>query len=374
MAHRSFYPFAKPLNEQMQTLKNRMQAHLPCVDRVSFAKYHPKQGMLKSFAESEFDTWCLAHHEAPLRKLHNLSIAADNAIPRLVNDLYDINHCPRIQTLLKEGYHSSVAIPCYDRQTFTGFVFLNSIQPNAFSAEALNGLKPYFEMVQFAVESEDHVVNAIELLAERMQCLMPGYSPEVYSHSKRMGMYAQLIATQLADTYQFSDEVVEQIGMFTRYHALSDIKLPADIVCNRRCVNAEQEALLTEHIEQCVESADNIVARIGNPVHPSVTLFQQIISYQHENLDGSGYPHGLEHSAIPIAAQIAAVANVFDVMTTHHPYRQAWSIPYALLELEKRVYQGLLSRECVNALREHQGYLKQIIHKYPEHYAGMGLM
>lgn len=106
-------------------------------------------------------------------------------------------------------------------------------------------------MVQFAVESEDHVVNAIELLAERMQCLMPGYSPEVYSHSKRMGMYAQLIATQLADTYQFSDEVVEQIGMFTRYHALSDIKLPADIVCNRRCVNAEQEALLTEHIEQC---------------------------------------------------------------------------------------------------------------------------
>ncbi|EKM31655.1 hypothetical protein VCHENC02_2725 [Vibrio harveyi] len=116
------------------------------------------------------------------------------------------------------------------------------------------------------------------------------------------------------------------------------------------------------------------MARIGNPVHPSVTLFQQITSYQYENLDGSGYPHGLDRSGIPIAAQIAAVANVFDVMTTHHPYRQAWSIPYALLELEKRVYQGLLSRECVNALREHQGYLKQIIHKYPEHYAGMGLM
>ncbi|MEF1341868.1 c-di-GMP phosphodiesterase, partial [Vibrio rotiferianus] len=150
----------------------------------------------------------------------------------------DINHCPRIQTLLKEGYHSSVAIPCYDQKTFTGFVFLNSIQPNAFSVEALNGLKPYFEMVQFAVESEDHVVNAIEILAERMQCLMPGYSPEVYSHTKRIGMYAQLIATELADSYQLSDEVVEQIGMFTRYHALSDIKLPADVVCNRRCVNA----------------------------------------------------------------------------------------------------------------------------------------
>jgi HD-GYP domain-containing protein (c-di-GMP phosphodiesterase class II) len=98
------------------------------------------------------------------------------------------------------------------------------------------------------------------------------------------------------------------------------------------------------------------------------------MTYQHENLNGSGYPYGLEDIDIPIAAKIVAVANVFDVMTTHHPYRQAWSIPYALLELEKLVYQGLLSRECVNALRDHQDYLKQIIHKYPEHYAGMGLM
>ncbi|KIP73274.1 c-di-GMP phosphodiesterase [Vibrio harveyi] len=374
MAHRSFYPFAKPLNEQMQTLKNRMQVHLPCIDRVSFAKYHPKQGVLKSFAESEFDTWCLAHHEAPLRKLHNLSLAADNAAPRVVNDLYDINHCSRVQTLLKHGYHSSVAVPCYDQQTFTGFVFLNSIQPNAFSLEALNGLKPYFEMVQFAVESEDHVVNAIDILAERMHCLMSGYSPEVFSHSKRMGLYSQVIATHIADRYQLCDEVVEQIGMFARYHSLSETALPADIVCRRHHLSREQESRLQEHIEQCIEAADNIVARIGNPVHPSITLFHQIMTYQHENLNGSGYPYGLENIDIPIAAKIVAVANVFDVMTTHHPYRQAWSIPYALLELEKLVYQGLLSRECVNALRDHQDYLKQIIHKYPEHYAGMGLM
>ncbi|MCV6072328.1 hypothetical protein OFP26_42805, partial [Escherichia coli] len=76
----------------------------------------------------------------------------------IVDDLHDINHCSRIQTLLKEGYQSSVAIPCYDNKAFTGFVFLNSVQPQAFKLEALNGLKPYFEMVQFAVESEDHVV------------------------------------------------------------------------------------------------------------------------------------------------------------------------------------------------------------------------
>lgn len=69
MTHRSFYPFAKPLNEQLQALKNRMQAHMPCIDRVSFAKYHPRQDMLISFADTEFNNWDLAHYEAPLRKL-----------------------------------------------------------------------------------------------------------------------------------------------------------------------------------------------------------------------------------------------------------------------------------------------------------------
>ncbi|MGR5131628.1 HD-GYP domain-containing protein [Vibrio alfacsensis] len=374
MAHRSFYPFAKPLNEQMQTLKIRMQAHLPFVDRVSFAKYYPQHGILKSFAESEFGTWRLAHHEAPLRKLHHLCIAASNATPRIVDDLHDINHCQRIQTLLKRGYQSSVAIPCYDHQTFTGFVFLNAVKTHAFSLKALDSLKPYFEMIQFAVGSEDHVVNSIELMAERMQCLMPGYSREVYSHSKRVGMYSQLIATYLADVHEFSDEMVEQISVFARYHNLSDISLPAEIDHDRCHFSDEQEALLLEHIDQCIESADNIVARIGNPVHPSVNVFRQIITYQYENLNGSGYPFGLEGSNIPIVAQIVAVANAFDVMTTHHPYRQAWSVPYALLELEKRVYQGIFSRECVNALRDHQNYIKQVINKYPEHCTGLGLM
>ncbi|MFH4561181.1 HD-GYP domain-containing protein [Vibrio diabolicus] len=374
MAHRSFYPFAKPLNEQLQTLKGRMQAHLPCIDRVSFAKYHPDQDVLKSFAESEFDTWCLAHHESAFRKLHHLNIASKNAIPRIVEDLHYINHCPRVQTLLKHGYQSSVAIPCYDNKAFTGFVFLNSTQPNAFSLEALNSLKPYFEMIQFAVESEDHVVSAIETLANRMQCMMPGYSPESYAHTKRMKYYSQVIATQLADRYHLNDEMVEDIGIFAQFHALSDIQLPVEIASRRTNYTQEQEAILIQHIERCIDSADDIVARIGNPVHPSVTLFLQMVTYQYENLNGTGYPYGLTSGDIPIAAQITAVANAFDFMTTHHPYRQAWSIPYALLELEKWVYQGWLSRECVNALREHQGYIKQIIHKYPEHYTGLGLM
>ncbi len=367
MTHRSFYPFAKPLNEQLQALKNRMQAHLPCIDRVSFAKYHPRQDMLKSFADTEFDNWDLAHFEAPLRKLPNLYIAAQNGIPRVVDDILEVDQNPRLKTLLEHGYRSSAAIPCYENKVFTGFVFLNSVQPRSFKLEALDRIKPYIDMVEFAVESEDHVVHEIERQLDRKHCMMPGYCPECYAHAKRMRLYAQLIAAKVGEHHHLTDEIVEQIGIFAQFHAVSDIRIPIDIACRRTDFNREQEGIIIQHIEQCIESANNIVARIGNPVHPSVELFMQIVTYQYENLNGSGYPYGLEEKDIPIAAQIVAVANSFDVLTTHHSNRQAWSIPYALIELEKWVHEGLLSGECVNVLREHQVYLKQIIHKYPEH-------
>ncbi|MEI8598031.1 HD domain-containing phosphohydrolase [Vibrio sp. M60_M31a] len=71
---------------------------------------------------------------------------------------------------------------------------------------------------------------------------------------------------------------------------------------------------------------------LSNPVHPSVVLFMQMVAYQYENLNGSGYPHGSEEKDVPIAAQIRCMLRtLFDVLTTHHPNRQAWSIPYALI-------------------------------------------
>jgi putative nucleotidyltransferase with HDIG domain len=45
----------------------------------------------------------------------------------------------------------------------------------------------------------------------------------------------------------------------------------------------------------------------------------------HEKWDGSGYPRGLKGYAIPVAARIFAVSDVFDALTSDRPYRKAWS-------------------------------------------------
>jgi HD-GYP domain-containing protein (c-di-GMP phosphodiesterase class II) len=57
------------------------------------------------------------------------------------------------------------------------------------------------------------------------------------------------------------------------------------------------------------------------------------VLYHHERMDGSGYPHGLSASAIPIEARIVAVADTYDVLTTDRPYRSAVRPNEALLRV-----------------------------------------
>ena len=50
----------------------------------------------------------------------------------------------------------------------------------------------------------------------------------------------------------------------------------------------------------------------------------------HEKWDGTGYPAGLKGEAIPLAARIVALADVYDALTTSRPYKQAWPHAEAL--------------------------------------------
>jgi HD-GYP domain-containing protein (c-di-GMP phosphodiesterase class II) len=57
------------------------------------------------------------------------------------------------------------------------------------------------------------------------------------------------------------------------------------------------------------------------------------VLYHHERMDGSGYPHRLASTEIPIEARIVAVADTYDVLTTDRPYRRAVSPIEALLKV-----------------------------------------
>ena len=55
-----------------------------------------------------------------------------------------------------------------------------------------------------------------------------------------------------------------------------------------------------------------------------------IVELHHENLNGTGYPHGLKGEETPLYARIVKVADAYDAMTSDRPYRKAWTKGRAL--------------------------------------------
>jgi hypothetical protein len=75
-------------------------------------------------------------------------------------------------------------------------------------------------------------------------------------------------------------------------------------------------------------------------------LARQIARSHHEHWDGSGYPGGLAGEAIPLAARIVAVVDMFDALISRRPYKEAWPPEDALREME-RVRGAQLDPEIV---------------------------
>jgi HD-GYP domain-containing protein (c-di-GMP phosphodiesterase class II) len=66
---------------------------------------------------------------------------------------------------------------------------------------------------------------------------------------------------------------------------------------------------------------------------PFLARAREIVSSHHERWDGLGYPLGLKGEEIFLAARVFPVADAFDAMTSHRPYRSAMSIDDALAQL-----------------------------------------
>ena len=61
----------------------------------------------------------------------------------------------------------------------------------------------------------------------------------------------------------------------------------------------------------------------------------EIAASHHERWDGSGYPQGLKGEQIPLCGRIVAIADVFDALTHDRPYKKAWSLEAAVVEMKR---------------------------------------
>ncbi len=142
---------------------------------------------------------------------------------------------------------------------------------------------------------------------------------ETGNHIFRMAKYARLIAEELKLTAMECDEIEAAAPM----HDIGKIGIPDVILLKPGRHTPEEQEIMRRH------------PLIGHEIladSPSryLQMGAVIALGHHEKFDGSGYPQGLAGEDIPLPARIVAVADVFDALTSHRPYKRAWSFQDAL--------------------------------------------
>jgi putative nucleotidyltransferase with HDIG domain len=94
-------------------------------------------------------------------------------------------------------------------------------------------------------------------------------------------------------------------------------------------------ARLTRAERRIIETHPLIGEKLAAPLKLPVPQ-QEIILLHHERWDGQGYPYRLGEEDIPLLCRISTLADVFDALTTHRPYRRPLPVPKALDEITRQ--------------------------------------
>ncbi|MEE8529376.1 MAG: HD domain-containing phosphohydrolase [Nitrosomonadaceae bacterium] len=340
-----------PLSDKLRFLHQVIQQDFPFVDRLSIALLDEKTDILKTYTHSTKGFDPLTAYEVPLSAAPSLREIMQHRRPRLVQDLAIFAHGTHEHTkrLATKDYKASYTMPLYQSGTFIGFLFFNSLQPHPFVPKVLRQIDIYGHLIALMVINELTAIRTL-LSAVRVARSMTHYRDiETGSHIDRTAHYARLIAREIAQNHNISDEQIEHIFMFSPLHDIGKIGIPDSILRKPGKLNEEETKVMMTHPEKGGEIINTILKDFGLGTFGHVDIMRNIAEYHHEAIDGSGYPKGLKGDEIPIEARISSVADIFDALTSHRAYKTPWSNEEAFAMLE-RLADTKLDRDCVEAM------------------------
>lgn len=138
---------------------------------------------------------------------------------------------------------------------------------------------------------------------------------ETGNHVLRMSHICALLAKEMG----WSEAQCELILNASPMHDIGKIGIPDAILLKPGSFEPDEWEIMKTHAE--------IGARLlSGDSSELLIMAKEIALTHHEKWDGSGYPRGLSGENIPLAGRIAALADVFDALTSERPYKEAWSI------------------------------------------------
>ncbi len=138
-------------------------------------------------------------------------------------------------------------------------------------------------------------------------------------HVERMSYYCHVLAKGIGLPSIETDIILNATPM----HDVGKIGIPDKILQKPGRLTDDEIIIMQKHAQFGADI-------IGEHDDPMLQAAREVALTHHEKWDGTGYPNRLAGEKIPIIGRIAAVADVFDALTSERPYKEAWAVDRAV--------------------------------------------
>lgn len=159
--------------------------------------------------------------------------------------------------------------------------------------------------------------------------------------------------------YKLTQTDIKMISTASAFHDIGKIVIPEEILNKPGRLTSDEFAVIKTHASKGAEMLGGVTIRGKEPL---LDYARDICNWHHERYDGRGYPDGLKGEEIPICAQVTALADVYDALTSERVYKSAYSHGEAIrmiLNGECGAFAPLLL-ECLTDIEE---AIKRELHK-----------
>lgn len=191
--------------------------------------------------------------------------------------------------------------------------------------------------VELKNEIESTFLSTIEALAESID------AKDTYTgrHSSNVLKYT----SKMCEVLEIDDKHKENIKIAATIHDIGKIGITDSILKKPDKLTNEEYEIMKDH--------PVIGSSIVGKIH-GYKKISNIIKYHHERWDGRGYPEGIKEDEIPLGAQIIAIADAFDAMTSNRVYRKSLGYERAvqiLIEEKGRQFNSELVELFIDVLQ-----------------------
>ena len=170
-----------------------------------------------------------------------------------------------------------------------------------------------------ALAVQDVIIRAITLLAETGDSSTGNHIPRIQN-------YVRALAINLQKHPRFAqaltDPQIELLFKFVPLHDIGKVGIPDRILLKPAQLTPEEFEVMKNHTLLGRDAIDQAELALGQTL-PILQVAKEMVLSHQEKWDGSGYPHGLAGDAIPVAARLMAVADVYDALISERIYKRA---------------------------------------------------